>query len=508
MVQIFAPHNSSWIPDRLSIEVATSLQIPSFQIVGLPAPEVAEARERIKASIETSGLEFPRKRVVLNLSPASVRKRGTGLDLPMALGILAQTSPMPASSPPDLNLLAWAELSLDGSIKSTGQILRPIYCAWRFGIEQVLLPESDKTAAIRALKKLAPVFEKTGGFCPRLIFAHHLAQAWFKISHLTQESPTAVEPNVANDEIEPNSSDFDQSFNTNAHVVSSLGRILGVAAAGDHHLILLGPRGAGKSMAVDWLSQVRPPLSAEDVCMRDLANELGQRSRTQDERRVSRPSSAASLRGHWRGADLRSGEFSSAHGGLLIADEFPEWSRDCREALREPLETGSVRLHSVEGSAELPARFTLAATGNLCECGGYDGTGTSNCRCSIRSRELYLSRLSGPVLDRIDLRVCLKKSEGQTSTVSSGEVRQKVQEVRDRSLDRFKTASGRIPAPVLENYLNQNPQISHHPAIEGALSWRSRHKTLRVALTLAFWDSLETPTAGHLREAALLRWSP
>jgi magnesium chelatase family protein len=515
--------NRDTLPSLQCIEVATALQIPSFHIVGLPSQEVSEARERVRAAIEAAGFEFPRRRIVLNLSPASIRKQGTGLDLAMALAILATRGDDHRSASRGRGLwVAWGELGLDGSIKRAGQLLRTLHAAWSAQAENVVVADEEREEACEGLE----LIREAGEFAwppPRLSVASCLSEAWEKLGsedpHETRSA--ALRPLRPGRRADPKAS-------TASHLLAlspALERAICVSASGHHHLLLIGPRGSGKSHALEWLEALHPPLAPAIRLERALLQELrsasgGEESRASRRiaRRVGMGVKAAALTGAVLPTQIRPGEFTLAHGGLLLADEFPEWPRDARECLREPLERGWVTLTRSRAQVELPAGFLLAANGNSCPCGGWppeiplpesDGpTAPSRCRCTLRARSQYAARLSGPVLDRLDLVVrcssqpALSGADGRErlSTLST-----RVNACREKARGLWGCAPGLLPAETLENLLRARPSWSLALDETGATSLRSRHKTLRVALTLALWDELDEPGIPHFDEAACFR---
>jgi len=433
-----APLNHEPRPVLQSIEVASSLQIPNFQIIGLPCPEVAEARERIRAAIETSGFEFPKRRVVLNLSPASVRKRGTGLDLAMALAILeAHSKSNRNRERPVEFVVAWGELGLDGRVKPAGQLTRALYASWAAQARIILVPKEEFSRAVEALNWMSR--SQTFDFrAPVLIPISTLREAWDVIRNSNAENSQKIDstPAVPDAKYSPPIDDL-------LALPPSLERTIGIAASGSHHILLLGPRGTGKSHALEWLIRLQPELSARTLVENALVTELAQGiSQTSDSspllpvRRIGAQVRPAALIGAANSFFVRPGEFSLAHGGLLIADEFPEWPRDSREVLREPLENGVVTLTRASGSMQVPARFNFAANGNLCPCGGWpshfpipqeyrvSGRRPPRCKCGKAARDHYLARISGPVLDRIDLVSLVvrakSKSDSTSQTIQAG----------------------------------------------------------------------------------------
>jgi magnesium chelatase family protein len=306
-------------------------------------------------------------------------------------------------------------------------------------------------------------------------------------------------------------------------------RAVAVATAGRHHLLLLGPRGSGKSQALEWRSTLEPPASRELLLRHQLIAELGQSLTEAEEgpvpiRRVSSQVRAAALVGNIANHLIRPGEFALANGGLLLADELPEWSRDSREALREPLERGRVALTRVQGSLELPASFVFAGTGNLCACGGWPPDipvpgqfkswitkkAAIRCQCRPAVRAAYLSRLSGPILDRIDfvlLALPVPPEDGDQSAVRErvARLRERIEAARERLRARWGSHPGAMAANEVQALLEAHPAWKKILDDGRSPTLRSRHKIARIALSLAAWDGLEEPTEGTFAEAALYR---
>ncbi len=558
-MRIYAPLNSFHDPLLQEIEVATFFQIPSIQIIGLPSPEVAEARERIRSSIEASGLKFPKKRIVLNLSPASVRKRGTGLDLAMSLAILT------LGHPSDRHLGAWGELGLDGTVKAAGQTVRAVYAAWKGGLDTLFLSQDELDLA-----KLAKTWMmKKGEFShspPSLVPVSTLIEAWKILSSLKVKAGSGFEHLKMDLHDFKGGDDFKvESEKTELRnkellaeeiQIKNLGlmplsgvmeRILGVAVAGHHHLLLLGPRGTGKTHAIEWLMALQSEPEPQDWLKHHLIAELtgihqfshrkssslNFESKFSAEwvRRVGSTVRPAALTGGFSHSLIRPGECSLAHGGMLVADEILEWSRDSREVLREPLERGKVTVTRTQGVIEFPAQFLLAATGNLCPCGGWSPQISSfggawkeedrkkslgvkpsflRCQCTDLARRSYLSRLSGPFLDRLDLIAFVTlPSEVPSLSLSAFErwkfLKGKVQEVQTQLRKSWGVLPGVLSGEQLEAVLQDHPLLRESLSYLSLSSLRARHKTLRLAMSLAAWDGFLEIDNVHLMEAASYR---
>lgn len=518
-LRIGAPLSGEPHPGLQWIEVASFLQIPGFQVIGLPAPEVAEARERVRAAIGASDLEFPRRRVILNLSPASIRKRGTGADLAMALAVLQEAygTGKGASG----SVVAWGELGLDGTLKAAGQMTCAVYAAWEAGAEALIVASDEFGLAQERLATLLKSGLIAGTKPPRILPARDLSEAWLLFKQLPKMLKTPPPAWVAPTETTAHPPSESQLLT----LPRSLERMLGVASTGLHHLLLLGPRGTGKSHALEWLIALQPEASAAVRVRRSILEELSGMPAsvpgTAPVRRVSPYARPSALIGSAKSWGVRPGEYSLAHGGLLLADEFPEWSRDSRESLREPLERGLVTLTRAKNSIELPARFMLAANGNLCPCGGWPpelpipvdspaSSRTPHCRCPARARTHYLSRLSGPVLDRMDLIVmATQPDKGHSKPPAAAqrlqELREQVAAAQRRAQSSWGTLPGLLSAAELERLLAAHPEWNEPLDPARFASLRTRHKVLRVALTLAAWDGLKGPTRACFAEASCYR---
>ena len=395
-MRIGAPLNHEPVPFLQWVEIASTLQLPGFHLVGLPNTEVSEARERVRASIEASGFEFPKRRLTLNLSPAYIRKRGTGLDLAIALAVIQSSSEAP---PPNRAIVAWAELGLDGRLKPVGQTLRAVYSCWKAGPTLLIVSAEEERSAEEALQLIRTADSFKGDMEIRGV--RTLREAWELLAILRANEPLPYS-GPGTETLSPLKPP-DMSRSPLLSLPAGLERVICAAAAGAHHVLLLGPRGTGKSHALEWLSALQPEPAPEMHLRQRLLAELRQSWSTPQiapVRRVASQVKPAALLGSVSAGTIRPGEFSLADGGLLIADEFPEWHRDSRECLREPLERGSITLARSHGMIELPAQFALAANGNLCPCGGwppelplppeFETLRAPRCRCGYRERTQYL----------------------------------------------------------------------------------------------------------------------
>jgi magnesium chelatase family protein len=516
MIRISAPLHRQIEPELQLIDVWSAMAIPSFRVVGLPGQEIIESCERVRAAIEASGMEFPRKRVLVNLSPAGIRKQGTGTDLAIALGVIHSSWSANSGSREPRLIVASGELALDGSVRSAGRVLRACWAAVASGAGDLILAAEDSITARRAIA----LIEQTRGE-PLRLQVHLVASLVEVLPILEYPVKVRLPPPDTTADLEEVPSDL-------LPLQESLERDLAVASAGAHHLLLIGPKGTGKTAALQWLQALQSTLGPRELLDRLLLEELVEPGPPDFQQRAPlrivppqvRPE--ALVGGIHRG-ELRPGEFSQAHGGALIADEFLEWPRDARECLRDPMETGRVQLTRSQKSIVLPARFQLAASANLCRCGGWPRAWSRSrdllrseppafCQCTDQSRTDYLSRLSGPILDRIDIvRLVLQKPSTRHSEATPPEqLREETARCRALLLQHWGAPSGRISGAGLEEILADEPGISrswNEVRRPTETSLRRRHKEIRVALTLASWDQVRgkhrgpIPTRNHFEEA-------
>lgn len=487
MYEIYSLLNSDVKPRHLSIEVSLTFQIPSFHIIGLPAPEINESKDRIRAAIEKSGFEFPNRRIVINLSPASIHKQGTGLDLAVALALLLETHQKEKTKTPIIKIFALGELGLDGQIKPVGQVHRALFAAKQAQADLLFLHPDD----MGKIKKELKLLDLNS---PSIFAIRHLKEAIETcLMRPDERKPQPSIKQTAEQPREPSSFLLPLS--------SELERVLAVTTSGRHHLLLLGPKGTGKTHSLEWLNYLSPPPSPEIELEKFFLQELSGAENKTPYRRIGAQTRMNALVGSIIGKRLEPGEFSLAHGGLLLADEFPEWSRDSREALREPLERGSITLTRAQGRYELPAQFQLAANGNLCPCGG------KKCRCKLIDRERYIQKLSGPVLDRIDIVYILNNIPKVDSAHSSTpqELKKRVEICNQTLMLRYGMLPGQMSGLHLEALLKKRNILKLLLEKIPTQSLRDRHKVLRIALTLEAWDNDTNVNLRHFLEARWMR---
>jgi magnesium chelatase family protein len=495
------------LPAWIEVEIHACFQIPGLQILGLPAPEIREAKERILAAFPASGFEFPRKKVTINLAPSSIPKWGTAHDLPIALRILSLVEALPPGPP----VLANGELGLDGGVRSTGSpalLMELLLNDPRPDGFRVILAEDDHRAYLNLIRwrqqRSLPLPRNT-----RVFRISHFSQ----IRKVLSETDIPVLPAPTADE---RPRERNATTVAHPHLLAPgprLERILTLASIGRHHTLLLGPKGIGKSESLAWFRTLAGEPDPQDSWTRIVHQES--RNEAPDPglpaRRVHSQVKPQHLLGSFGPKGYRAGELALSHGGFLFADEFMEWSRDSKESLREPLEARSFRLTRVQGSVEVPCDLQLVATGNLCPCGGLPVElarlipgSKGNCRCPPGITRAYLSRLSGPILDRIDLPVLLRAESGQnTEKNPEDRIHEAVNKGRKFALEHFGVLPSRISAAGLEADLS-NPGI--RSLLDAASpSLRFRHKTLRVAKSIQAHEQSTRLEAHHVLEALALR---
>ena len=502
-MQVFSFFVDEQTPKLIEIEYHSRFQIPSFQILGLPAPEIQEARERITAAFLSSEFEFPKKKITINLAPSSIRKSGTGHDLAIATKILEATLEIEWPE----RVLAWGELGLDGVVKPIGRMAGLIELLLKSeqnlrGNWTIVLSEEDS----QVLFQLLDWRKKQGRPCPE-------KSEFRAISHLKQIS----EREIPKPPPSPEASISNPPVNARLLPLSpQLERILQICLIGRHHLLLLGPKGIGKSESIHWFESLLPCPSPEQLWDQALSLESRLLAPTFQApiRRVHAQVKPSHLLGTFHQKGYQAGELALAHGGLLIADEFLEWPRDSKECLREPLQTERVTLTRVKGKFESKCELQLIATGNLCPCGGLPQVFRSfsqgkaiPCRCRPNAVFDYFNKLSGPILDRIDLIALLgstPKIQKPKKNTQMEQIKESIEAGRAFALKHFQNLPSRLSPIWLEESLPEKPEIE--ALLAPISSLRARHKILRVARSIQALEKSPELKVEHVFESKAYRF--
>ncbi len=484
----------------VQVEVTVASGLPAFHLVGLPATVVRESRDRVQAALLSCGFEYPAGRIVVNLAPAEIPKEGGRFELPIAVGVLiasGQLLPMPAGGGPPCEL--YGELGLGGEVKAVRGILLAAAHASRDGHE-VIVPGTNADEALV-------------GATTAVRAASHLKEV---CRHLTGEEPLSlcgrgqqIRPAAPHSGVEADLGDVRGQFQAK--------RALVIAAAGSHSLLMIGPPGCGKSMLAQRLPGLLPPLAeSEALACAAIASvsSSGFAMRSFGRRPFRSPhhtASAVSLVGG--GAHARPGEISLAHHGVLFLDELPEFDREVLEALREPLEAGVVRVARAAAHAEYPAEFQLVAAMNPCPC-GHLGDPAGTCRCTPTQMQRYRARISGPLLDRLDMQVQVPPVEVSDfdACVGRGEasaaVAARVAATRSAQLARQGRCNARLTDAQVEQYCSLQPRaraLLDRTMKYLRFSGRTRQRILKLARTIADLDGRDAIADSHVSEAVMLR---
>jgi len=480
----------------VTVEAFLSGGLPSFDVVGLPDAAVRESRDRVRASIKNLKADFPKNKITINLAPAGTKKEGPIYDLPILLGMLVSSEQLPEISS-DCAFLG--ELSLNGELRAARGVLSYALAAKKNGIKKLFVPAENAKEASLAGEELE---------------VYGISTVSELVSFFKGELSLSREPVWTPSKNARKVLDF-----ADVKGQENVKRALEIAAAGGHNVLMIGPPGSGKSMLSERIPSILPDMTYDEaLCSTGLHSIRGlvsNESPLLTERPFRSPhhtSTTVALSGG--GASLLPGELSLSHNGVLFLDELPEFHRDTLEILRQPMETGEISIARAAGSVTYPARFMLVCAMNPCKCGwrGYESEAHA-CSCTDKSVKSYMGKISGPLLDRIDIHVSVpgvtySDMSGEATGESSAEIKKRVEAARERARRRGISCNAHLTGKALHELIRLSPDATDllKSVFDSlGLTGRSYDKILKLALTIADLADSDTVEAFHIAEAIQYR---